>query len=76
MQEDDVAVLCFDRARVPTPHHAIQMPEGAGAYAKQLYAALRQADGMGVAVIMIEEPPGPNAMWRVVLDRLRRATAG
>jgi L-threonylcarbamoyladenylate synthase len=69
------AVICFDASRVPSPHRAIEMPQGAGAYARRLYAALRAADEAGCARILIECPPASNEIWRAVLDRLRRATA-
>lgn len=67
-------VLCFDSAFVPSPHRAITMPEGAGMYARQLYGALREADGLGFARILIEAPPRSNDTWKAIGDRLARAT--
>ncbi|NNF43576.1 MAG: threonylcarbamoyl-AMP synthase [Phycisphaerales bacterium] len=72
---EPAVVLCFDRRQVPPPHTAIEMPQGAGDYAKQLYASLRRADAMKRVVILIEQPPGSNDVWLAILDRLRRATA-
>ena len=69
------AVLCFDRERVPPPHHPIEMPQGAGEYARQLYDALHRADEMEVERIVIEAPPASNDVWKAILDRLKRATA-
>ena len=48
------------------------MPRDAGAYAKKLYAALRELDTVGCEAILIETPP-ESAEWAAVLDRLRRA---
>jgi L-threonylcarbamoyladenylate synthase len=72
---DPAAVLCFDTDAVPPPHRPIAMPQGAGTYAARLYDALREADRMGVEHIIIERPPETNEMWKVVADRLRRATS-
>jgi O-acetyl-ADP-ribose deacetylase (regulator of RNase III) len=59
------------------------MPGEARAYAARLYAALREADAMGVGTIYVESPvPGVGegksdmeGVWGAVMDRLRRATA-
>jgi len=69
------AVLSFDGSAVPPPHRPIDMPEGAGAYARQLYQALRAADDLHLDCIVIETPPDTNEMWKAVLDRLRRAVS-
>ena len=68
-------VLTLDRSRVPPPHQAISMPVGAEEYARTLYRALREADHLGAASIVIEEPPGRDGLWVAVRDRLQRATA-
>ena len=68
------AVLAFETS-VPAPHHAIEMPQGAGAYARRLYEALRAADDLGLDCIVIETPPDTNEMWKAVRDRLRRAVS-
>ncbi len=74
--EEPAFVLCFDSAVVPPPHRAVEMPQGAGDYARALYAALRQAEASGCRHILIEEPPRTHEMWQAVLDRLDRATRG
>ncbi len=65
-------------ARREAPAHFsglwLRAPEGAEAYAAQLYAALRLMDAAGVARILVEAPPhGPE--WAAVNDRLRRASS-
>ena len=45
------------------------------AYAHDLYAALRDMDNAGVALIVVEAPPD-RPEWAAVTDRLRRAAAG
>jgi L-threonylcarbamoyladenylate synthase len=69
------AVLCFDPSHVPSPHTGITMPRDARLYASILYDALRSADTLGCARILIEMPPSADGLWRAVVDRLRRATA-
>jgi L-threonylcarbamoyladenylate synthase len=55
----------------------IEMPGDADAYAAVLYDALRRADAMGFARIVVLSPTGPGerAVWDAVADRLRRACA-
>lgn len=70
------ASLAVLARRDAPPHFAglwLRAPEGAGAYAAQLYAALRLMDAAGVSSIWVEAPPqGPQ--WAAVNDRLRRAS--
>jgi L-threonylcarbamoyladenylate synthase len=69
------AVLTHVRARVVHPPHVlIRLPMDAEGYAARLYAALHEADGLGVGRILIEVPRGEGAVWEAVRDRLRRAT--
>ncbi len=49
-------------------------PEPAG-FAHDLYASLRELDGLGCARILVQQPPAGEA-WLAVNDRLRRAAAG
>lgn len=50
----------------------LRMPRDPQAYAQKLYGALRELDGTGSEILLIESPPvAPE--WRAVLDRLRRA---
>lgn len=53
----------------------VSMPAGALAYARELYAALRGADGAGASVIAVCEPRGEGPVWDAVRERLRRAAA-
>lgn len=48
------------------------MPEAADAYARALYASLRQLDNLGLDKIIVERPPQGSA-WRAVNDRLAKA---
>ena len=51
----------------------IVMPSRADQYARQLYAALREADAMATAALLIQLPP-PEPQWVAVRDRLVRAS--
>jgi len=53
----------------------IPMPADASAYAGRLYAALREADVMGLDLILVERPDGIGPIWDAVRDRLARAAA-
>ena len=57
----------------PPPHHFIHMPLDSKAYAKRLYASLREVDVRGIAGIYVEMPPAEPA-WEAVRDRITRAT--
>jgi L-threonylcarbamoyladenylate synthase len=76
------AVVISRTARaVAPPHTLILMPTNAHAYAARLYAALREADALHVAAILIERVPedgpgrGDGPVWSAIADRLNRATA-
>ena len=66
-----VAVLAFSRPdeRVDS---WIRMPKEPRAYARRLYAALRELDAAGCATILIEAPP-ETIEWTAVRDRLSHA---
>jgi L-threonylcarbamoyladenylate synthase len=51
---------------------AVEMPGDPQAYARHLYAVLRELDGMGLRTIYVEMPPDERR-WSAVRDRLRRA---
>ena len=51
----------------------IKLPSSSAAYAKELYAALHQADSEKWDWIAVEKPP-ETADWEGILDRLKRAT--
>jgi L-threonylcarbamoyladenylate synthase len=49
------------------------LPSNPQAYARRLYAALHEADAIGMAAIFIQMPPaGPQ--WAAIRDRIMRAT--
>lgn len=51
----------------------IEMPADAEGYARELYAALHDADDAGVSAILVQMPPD-EPRWAAVRDRLIRAT--
>jgi L-threonylcarbamoyladenylate synthase len=70
-----VTVVITHRLRdVVPPHHLIAMPPTPDEYAAALYAALREADAISPAQILIERPPIDGPVWHAIADRLRRAT--
>ena len=48
------------------------LPADPDAYARQLYACLRELDELGLELILLEVPPD-TAEWEAVRDRLRKA---
>ena len=68
-----VAVLAFSRPDERVDFW-LRMPRDASQYAHKLYAALRELDGAGCALILIEAPPA-SPEWAAVNDRLSRAAA-
>jgi L-threonylcarbamoyladenylate synthase len=68
-----VAVLAFSRPDERVDYW-IRMPKEPGAYARRLYAALRELDTARCSAILIESPP-ETAEWDAVRDRLTRAAA-
>jgi L-threonylcarbamoyladenylate synthase len=69
--QDKVAVLAFSRPDERVDYW-LRMPPDPQAYARKLYAALRELDTSGCEAILVEAPPD-RAEWAAVLDRLRRA---
>ena len=69
--KEKVAVLAFSRPDERVDFW-LRMPRDAQAYAKRLYAALRELDSAGCEAILVETPPD-RPEWAAVLDRLRRA---
>jgi L-threonylcarbamoyladenylate synthase len=55
------------------PESTIEMPGHAEDYARQLYAALHDADQRGGDVLWIQQPPDEPS-WQAVRDRILRAT--
>jgi L-threonylcarbamoyladenylate synthase len=69
--KDRVAVLAFSRPDERVDFW-LRMPRDPAGYAQKLYAALRELDGAGCELILVEAPPaGPE--WAAVRDRLERA---
>jgi L-threonylcarbamoyladenylate synthase len=68
---DRVAVLAFSRPDERVEYW-LRMPREPQAYARRLYAALRELDTAGCESILVESPPAA-PQWAAVLDRLRRA---
>lgn len=65
------AVLAFSRPDERVDYW-LRMPRDPEAYAKKLYAALRELDSANCEALLIEAPP-PAAAWDAVHDRLKRA---
>jgi L-threonylcarbamoyladenylate synthase len=72
-----IAVLTVgNRTADSTSAAAIRpMPDDPEAYARVLYARLRELDLAGFELILVERPPGEPA-WAAIHDRLQRAAAG
>jgi L-threonylcarbamoyladenylate synthase len=68
-----VAVLAFSKPDERVDYW-IRMPKEPQAYAKKLYAALRELDTAGCETILVESPP-ETTEWTAVRDRLSRAAA-
>ena len=66
-----VAVLAFSRPDERVDYW-LRMPRDPAAYARRLYAALRELDAAGCEEILVEAPPEEPA-WAAVRDRLQRA---
>ena len=71
--ESGVAALAFSRPDERVEYW-LRMPRDPEAYARRLYAALRELDTAGGKLILVESPPD-TPEWAAVLDRLRRATS-
>jgi L-threonylcarbamoyladenylate synthase len=69
--KDKVAVLAFSRPDERVDYW-LRMPRDPQAYARKLYAALRELDTAQCQAILIEAPPA-TPEWAAVLDRLQRA---
>lgn len=67
-----IAVLAFSRPDERVDYW-LRMPREPHAYARKLYAALRDLDRAGCEMILIEAPPEAPE-WAGVRDRLERAT--
>ena len=73
-REDEHAQL-LAIGTLPAGGEGLALPADPEAYARHLYAALRQLDAEGADRILIEAPPA-DAAWNAIRDRVQRATAG
>jgi len=70
-----VALISFtDDVSLPAPHETLLLPDDPAAYARNLYAALREADEKKLNAIFVLLPEEHGGLWTAVTDRLRRAT--
>ena len=69
--KEKVAVLAFSRPDERVDFW-LRMPRDPQAYARKLYAALRELDGARCEEILVEAPPAVPE-WAAVRDRLQRA---
>jgi L-threonylcarbamoyladenylate synthase len=62
---------------IETPEGVIRLadPKNVGEFARDLYAALRKADEMGLAEVVVEQPEGKDIAI-AIRDRLKRASKG
>ena len=71
-----VGLLALENIATPDGVVRLAAPEQAKGYAHALYAALREADALGLTEVVAVPPPGTDALATAVTDRLRRAAAG
>lgn len=73
-KDKKIGLLCLQLEIIPSEQiHVLRLPEQPGSYAKQLYSALRDLDGLQLDLILIEQPP-QTELWRAINDRLIKAT--
>lgn len=72
-KKERIAVLAPFPAPIDNPQivHWHIAPTDADTYARELYATLRKLDAAGADLIIVQRPP-----WPAVIDRLMRASAG
>ncbi len=71
---DDTCVVLVLHGTPKRANQTISMPTTPDAYARSLYASLREADTTHAKCIAIESPP-PGIQWNATHDRLRRSCA-
>jgi L-threonylcarbamoyladenylate synthase len=69
-----VGVLSAGRQEVPPDTARWQLPADADGFASRLYAALREADVLGVDVVLVV-PPSQGSLSSAIADRLHKASA-
>ena len=74
---DDATTGVLALAAITTPVGLVRLsaPIDAAEYARVLYAALREADALGLARVLAV-PPSADGVGAAVIDRLQRAAAG
>ena len=65
-------LLALDEVPTPTGLVRLSAPATADDYARVLYAALREADALGLTTVLAV-PPSPDGVGAAVIDRLQRA---
>ena len=75
LSQTDHKVALIHIAEFAEVFASLRMPADPDGFAYALYAALREMDGRGADVILVEAPPEGGA-WLGVNDRLRRAAHG
>jgi L-threonylcarbamoyladenylate synthase len=75
--DSDATTGLLALAEVSTPVGLVRLmaPTSADAYAQGLYAALREADALGLSTVLAVAP-APGGVGAAVIDRLQRAAAG
>lgn len=68
-----VVVIAGESVGVPDGVTKLAMPDDAAGFARELYASLREADGLGELILAV--PPPESGLGLAVRDRLRRAAA-
>ncbi len=75
VKPDDVAAHATELRASGLRVAVLDAPDDATAYARALYALLREADAHAVEVIVAPAPSDDGALGAAVLDRLRRAAS-
>ncbi len=75
LQQAGRKVALVHYSDLPAAHAEVRLPAAPAGFAHALYAALRDMDGSGADLILVEAPP-QDAAWLGVNDRLRRAAHG
>lgn len=70
-----IGLLALSGVATPPGVVRLSAPEDVAAYARSLYAALREADALGLAAVVAVPPPA-EGLGAAIADRLARAAAG
>jgi L-threonylcarbamoyladenylate synthase len=69
-----IGLLALDAVATPEGVVRLSAPETSADYARVMYSALREADELGLATVLVVAPP-PEGIGAAVIDRLTRAAA-